>query len=88
MPQIHRSRKTVKPLSAILGVRFFTIPLSKANDYDPETRKPAIMYGVNGKYRYIPCGVPTSLTYQEYCNLRDSRVITFDTFPENTFDPL
>ena len=71
------TQKLVKPLDGCVSQKLFTIPVEKANDFDPTTGERCLSVQINGKSYFMALGRPTPIDYNAFCVLRDLNIIDY-----------
>ena len=81
MPQVLHSKKRVKKLTEIVGMKTFYFPKKLSNDVDPKTGKHCIKVQINSFSQFFPVEEETPVSYEGFCLLKDIGVIS----PEQTY---
>lgn len=95
MDNIKRSIKPVKELQACYVRPLYIFPAELANGRDRETRKPAVVCGINAENWSFPLDTPVELPDRVWLLMQNvgfidtSKVkIIYPPTPNNSFDPI
>lgn len=88
-PPQQTSKKEVRSLEQVIGIKKFIFPLRFANECGPDGAS-SIMVQINSIKHFVPCGIPTDVPENVFAVLKDAGIVSSDESYEvgGPFDPI